>query len=101
MFTLAESLFKLQSDGRRDIGPYRIIYDRRRERTAITHPDWSKLHSHRDAMRVMFKALVADLYAAWMRLTPIAADGAMEDAPNPAIGHSPRSAATSPAAKAA
>jgi hypothetical protein len=126
MFTLAESLFKLQSDGRREPGPYRLVYDRRRARTAETHPDWSKLHSHRDAMRVMFKALIADLYAAWMRMTPIAAepandrspDGASKSAPGSAASkfaadgascstpetasrNSLRSAATSPAAKAA
>lgn len=95
MFTLAESLFKQQSDSRRATGPYRLVYDARRARTAETHPDWSKLHSHRDAMRVMFKSLIADTYAAWMRLTPIAADGARPSPPERATCHAPRSAATS------
>jgi len=104
MFVLAESMFKIQSDKRffpTEAGPYRQAYNARRERTVETHPDWTKKHSHRDAMRVMFKALIADLYAAWMRLTPIAAEPASYRTPDRASGATPRSAATSPAAKAA
>lgn len=48
-------------------GPYRQVYDKRRARTAETHPDWSKGHSHGDALRVMTKALVEDLWAEWRR----------------------------------
>jgi hypothetical protein len=59
-------------------GPYRQAYDRRRARTAETHPDWSKGHSHGDALRVMTKELLRDLWAAWngrearTLMTPIA-----------------------------
>ena len=58
---VGEPLLKLQGNA----GPYRLVYDQRREATAITHPDWSKAHSHGDAMRIMTKALIADLWSAW------------------------------------
>ena len=45
--------------------PYRTVYDARRARTAETHPDWTKAHSHNDALRIMTKALVRDLWCAW------------------------------------
>lgn len=44
-------------------GPYRAIYDERRMDTAITHPEWTKGHSHNDALRVMGKAILRDLWA--------------------------------------
>lgn len=47
------------------IGPYRVVYDMRRADTEVAHPDWTKLHSHRDALRIMTKALIADLWSAW------------------------------------
>lgn len=46
-------------------GPYRQAYDARRARTAETHPDWTKGHSRDDALRVMTKKLLADLWCAW------------------------------------
>lgn len=46
-------------------GPYRAIYDERRLATAVAHPDWTKAHSHGDAMRIMTKKLLADLWQAW------------------------------------
>ena len=48
---------------------YGVVYTARREHTAVTHPDWSKGHSHNDAMRVMTKALVRDLWVAWNQPT--------------------------------
>lgn len=80
-------------------GPYGEVYCNRRARTALTHPDWTPMHARRDAQRVALKALLADLYAAWMRLTPIAADGASSPAPSGPASPPPRSAA--PAKKAA
>jgi hypothetical protein len=44
---------------------YRAVYDARRLRTAVTHPDWPKAHSHADATRVMTKRLLLDLWKAW------------------------------------
>lgn len=49
-------------------GPYRAVYDRRRERTAEAHPDWTKAHSHMDALRVMTKYLLRDLWREWRRV---------------------------------
>lgn len=43
-------------------GPYRKVYLRRREHTAITHPDWTKGHSHADARRVTAKAILRDMW---------------------------------------
>jgi hypothetical protein len=48
-------------------GPYGEIYVRRRERTAITHPDWPKAHARADALRVMEKAVIRDLWKFWRR----------------------------------
>lgn len=59
---IGDPLFRAQSVGN---GEYRITYDKRREKTAVDHPDWSKLRSHYDAQRIMTKALLADLWQAW------------------------------------
>jgi hypothetical protein len=42
--------------------PYRSVYDARRERTAETHPEWTPGHSHNDALRIVAKAIVKDLW---------------------------------------
>jgi hypothetical protein len=44
---------------------YGAVYAERRERTALTHPEWTKLHSDNDARRIMLKALVKDLWRWW------------------------------------
>lgn len=59
---IAEPLFRQQSVC---AGPYRAAYDRRRALTAATHPDWTKAHSHMDALRIMTKRLLRDLRGAW------------------------------------
>lgn len=46
-------------------GPYRQSYDKRRARTALTHSDWSKGHSHDDALRIMSKQFLLDLWVEW------------------------------------
>ena len=51
----------------RPLGPYGEVYVRRREHTLVTHPDWTKGHSRDDALRVMTKAVVRDLWKAWTR----------------------------------
>lgn len=59
---ISEPLFRQQSVC---AGPYKAIYLARRERTAINHPDWTKLHSHMDGLRVMTKYLLRDLWREW------------------------------------
>lgn len=59
---ISEPMFRAQSVAQ---GPYRAIYDRRREATAINHPDWTKAHSHMDGLRIMTKYLIRDLWNAW------------------------------------
>jgi len=44
---------------------YRAAYDRRRLRTAETHADWRKARAHNDALRIMTKRLLRDLWQAW------------------------------------
>ena len=46
-------------------GRYGEIYVRRRERTAVAHSDWTKGHARADALRVMAKAVIKDLWRAW------------------------------------
>lgn len=44
--------------------PFRAVYDARRARTAVTHPDWTPGHSHNDAMRIVAKEVLKDLWRA-------------------------------------
>lgn len=44
--------------------PFRAVYDARRLRTAETHPDWTAGHSHNDALRIVSKAILKDLWIA-------------------------------------
>jgi len=72
-YQIGEPLFRAQwvgaaktEDGNgRPKGPYGEVYARRRAHTAITHPDWTKMHAHKDAMRVMTKTYIRDLWVAW------------------------------------
>jgi len=41
---------------------YRPLYDARRDHTALTNPEWSKGHSHNDALRIVAKEILADLW---------------------------------------
>lgn len=80
---LSEPLLKSQTPV---MGPYRQRYDARRARTAETHPDWTKAHSHADALRVMTKKAVSDLWSEWRRADPIV----QPDHPLPAANLPPR-----------
>jgi len=44
--------------------PYRVVYDRRRAHTAVTHPEWTDGHSLNDALRVTSKEILKDLWRA-------------------------------------
>ena len=48
--------------------PYRKVYDDRRARTAVTHPDWTPGHSHNDALRIVSKELLKDMWIEAKRL---------------------------------
>lgn len=45
-------------------GEYRQVYDARRAHTATTHPDWTPGHSHNDALRIVSKRILRDLWRA-------------------------------------
>jgi hypothetical protein len=47
-------------------GPYGEIYFKRRQHTAETHPEWTDLHAHKDALRIMMKQFLKNLWVAWM-----------------------------------
>jgi len=44
--------------------PYRVKYDQRRARTAVTHPEWTKGHSHNDGLRIAAKEILKHLWRA-------------------------------------
>ena len=44
--------------------PYRGLYEKRRAHTAVTRPDWTAGHSHNDALRVVAKEVLKDLWRA-------------------------------------
>lgn len=48
--------------------PYRKIYDKRRAHTATTNPTWTDGHSHNDALRIVSKALLRDMWIESKRL---------------------------------
>lgn len=48
--------------------PYRLVYENRRRHTAGTRPDWTDGHSHNDALRVVSKAILRDLWREAKRL---------------------------------
>ena len=58
---------KADADEGKPNGPYGEIYAARRAHTAKTHPDWTKGHSHADALRIMMKKFLLDLHVAWQR----------------------------------
>ena len=57
-YLIATSIVKQTSS------PYRATYDTRRAHTAETHPDWTPGHSHNDALRIVSKAILRDLWRA-------------------------------------
>lgn len=48
-------------------GPYRQAYDKRRARCEAVHADWTKAHLHADALRIMTKELISDLWSEWRK----------------------------------
>jgi hypothetical protein len=46
---------------------YGKIYAARREHTAVKHPDWTKMHSHEDGLRIMTKEMVKHLWRRWRK----------------------------------
>lgn len=49
-------------------GGYRKVYDARRAATKISHPDWTDGHSHNDALRIVSKAILKDMWVEAKRL---------------------------------
>ena len=46
-------------------GPYGEVYIMRRAKCMIEHSDWNRAHLHKDALFVMTKAVLADLWRVW------------------------------------
>lgn len=74
-----EPLFRHQTHR---AGPYRAVYDHRRARTAETHPDWTPARAHADALRIMTKQLVSDLWSEWRRADVVSPGAAMDAVPS-------------------
>jgi len=64
-----QSAKKAGGDTGKPTGPYGQIYADRRTHTAQTHPDWTKGHSHSDAVRVTMKTFLKDLWEQWKGTT--------------------------------
>ena len=45
-------------------GEYRAVYDARRAHTATSHEDWTDGHSHNDALRIVAKVILRDMWRA-------------------------------------
>jgi len=58
LYHVGEPLMKIR-------GRYRFVYEVRRAHTSETHPDWTKGHSHAEALRFITKRLLRDLWRAW------------------------------------
>src|SRR6516164_3337603 len=99
MIMIADSLFRKQwqsaekagADEGKPTGPYGQCYADRRRVTAVTHGDWSKQHSHRDALRVMMKQYLKDLWSAWRKDSKTAGQylTATDHVPSAAPGQAP------------
>lgn len=44
--------------------PFRALYDQRRAHTTQTHPEWTDGHRHADALRILSKEILRDLWTA-------------------------------------
>ena len=79
LFSISDSLLRKQwigkaktEDGKgRADGKYGAVYEKRREHTAVTHPDWTPKHSQMDGLRIMMKEVVKDLWLEWNRVTKL------------------------------
>lgn len=68
-YLIAEALVKAgvrkHEDGSRyPLTEYGRVYIQRREHTLVTHPEWTPGHSQNDAMRILMKAFLKDLWRA-------------------------------------
>jgi hypothetical protein len=78
MFSLSEALWRAQwisgkksgTDDGLPNGDYGAAYAARRAHTLVTHPDWTKMHRRMDALRVMQKQFLRDLWQQWHGATP-------------------------------
>ena len=59
------SAVKTETDFGTAKGPYGEAYIARRAKCVAEHPDWGRAHLHKDALFVMTKRLLADLWREW------------------------------------
>lgn len=75
MWVLADSMFRWQWGGAKEDrpagakGPYGEVYGRRKAHTATR--DWKPKHRDADARRIMWKALIEDLWRVWNGKAPL------------------------------
>lgn len=63
-YLVAESCIKAVGSQTRARSPFRDVYEKRREHTSVTHPEWTDGHSHNDAIRITAKAILKALWRA-------------------------------------
>jgi hypothetical protein len=69
-------------------GRYGEVYYKRRAKTGVAHPDWTKAHSHRDALRITMKEFLKDLFNEWRNASGQGrVDAHAHDAGGDAAGH--------------
>lgn len=70
MFTVTDSLcrgnYSLKVNGAARVPLYyKALYSKRKSSVLESHPDWTLLHAHRDAMRYVGKRLTVHLWEHW------------------------------------
>jgi len=86
MYSIADSMLRQQKEGRdkerkegdpeyrsgtkygEQKGPFGEVYVKRRLHTDVTHPEWTAGHSHADALRIMMKEFLKQLWREWNRI---------------------------------
>lgn len=61
-YIIAEGMMKNRKSA------YRHVYDKRREYTGVTHPEWTDGHRNSDALRIVSKRMLRDLWRESRRL---------------------------------
>ena len=65
---LKVALYLVATSFMRSRSPYKALYDNARVKYDRTHPEWTLLHKHRAALRIMIKVFLTHLWKRWRTL---------------------------------
>ena len=65
---LKVALYLVATSFMRSRSPYRAVYDAAREKYDRTRPEWTPLHKHRAALRIMVKVFLTHFWRRWRTL---------------------------------